>query len=173
MTLMNWNLLKKTCKEVGIPAAVADHYEKGGEGALELVDIIIDVCRNKSQFKFLYDINLPHISKIELIAREIYGADSIEFSPLALEKLKNINSNTDFSDFSICMAKTHLSLSDNPELRGVPKGWQLFIRDIIVFTGAKLIVPVVGQINLMPGTASDPNFRRIDIDLKSGKIIGI
>lgn len=165
--------VKKTCKEVGIPAAVADHYEKGGEGALELVDIIIDVCRNKSQFKFLYDINLPHISKIELIAREIYGADSIEFSPLALEKLKNINSNTDFSDFSICMAKTHLSLSDNPELRGVPKGWQLFIRDIIVFTGAKLIVPVVGQINLMPGTASDPNFRRIDIDLKSGKIIGI
>lgn len=164
---------KKACQERGIPVAVSEHWEKGGEGALELVDLVIDACKNKSSFNFLYSFELPHISRIELIAREVYGAQSIEFSPIALEKLKNINSNPEFSDFSICIAKTHLSLSDNPELRGVPKGWHLFIRDILIFTGAKLIVPVAGEISLMPGTASDPNFRRIDIDLQTGKVIGI
>ncbi|MGB9710839.1 MAG: formate--tetrahydrofolate ligase [Thermodesulfovibrio sp.] len=165
--------VKKACEEIGIPVAISEHYEKGGAGALELVDMVIDACRNKSSFKFLYDNNLPHISRIELIARQIYGADSIELSSEALEKLKNINSNPEFSQFSICMAKTHLSLSDNPELRGAPRGWQLFVRDILIFTGAKLIVPVAGEINLMPGTASNPNFRRIDVDLQTGKVIGI
>jgi len=165
--------VQKACEETGIPAAISEHWEKGGEGALELADMVIDACKNESQFKFLYDLNLPPVSRIELIAREIYGADSIEFSSTALEKLKNINSNPEFSDFSICMAKTHLSLSDNPNLRGVPKGWQLFVRDVLIFTGAKLIVPVAGEINLMPGTASNPNFRRIDVDLQTGTVIGI
>jgi len=89
------------------------------------------------------------------------------------EKLKKINSSPEFSDFSICIAKTHLSLSDNPALRGLPRGWELFIRDVLVFKGAKLIVPVAGEVNLMPGTASDPNFRRIDVDIKTGKVNGI
>jgi len=95
---------------------------------------------------FFNDTNLPHISRIELVARQIYGADAVEFSSTALDKLKNINSDSEFSDFSICIAKTHLSLSDNPALRGVPEGWQLFIRDILIFKGAKLIVPVAGEI---------------------------
>jgi len=135
--------------------------------------VVMDVCRAKSNFNFLYDIKLQHISKIETIAREVYGADAVEFSPLALEKLKKINSSPEFSDFSICIAKTHLSLSDNPALRGLPRGWELFIRDVLVFKGAKLIVPVAGEVNLMPGTASDPNFRRIDVDIKTGKVNGI
>ncbi|MDW7973595.1 MAG: formate--tetrahydrofolate ligase, partial [Thermodesulfovibrio sp.] len=92
---------------------------------------------------------------------------------LALQKLKIIDSNKDYSDFSVCIAKTHLSLSDNPTLRGVPKGWQLSIKDILVFNGAKLIVPVAGDISLMPGTASDPNYRKIDIDLTTGKVKGL
>lgn len=165
--------VKKACEEIGIPVAISEHWEKGGEGALELADLVIDACRNNSNFNFLYENNLPHISRIELIAREIYGADSVEFSPLALEKLQAINSKKEFADFAVCIAKTHLSLSDNPALRGVPEGWQLFIRDILIFYGAKLIVPVAGEISLMPGTASSPNFRTIDVDLQSGKVTGI
>jgi formate--tetrahydrofolate ligase len=163
----------KACEEVGIYGVISEHWKKGGDGALALADVVMDVCRAKSNFNFLYDIKLQHISKIETIAREVYGADAVEFSPLALEKLKKINSSPEFSDFSICIAKTHLSLSDNPALRGLPRGWELFIRDVLVFKGAKLIVPVAGEVNLMPGTASDPNFRRIDVDIKTGKVNGI
>lgn len=165
--------VKKLCLERGIFVAVSEHWKKGGQGATELADLVIDACERPSDFKFLYAQTLPHISKIELIARQIYGADSVEFSDLALQKLKNINSNKDFLDFSVCIAKTHLSLSDNPSLRGVPKGWQLYIKDILVFNGAKLIVPVAGDISLMPGTASNPNYRRIDVDLNTGKVIGL
>ncbi|MEN2994297.1 MAG: formate--tetrahydrofolate ligase [Thermodesulfovibrio sp.] len=166
-------LVKKFCEEIGVPVAISEHWRKGGEGALMLSDIVIDLCKSSSNFKFLYENSLPHISKIELIAREVYGADSVEFSSVALEKLQSINSNKDFSDFSICIAKTHLSLSDNPSLRGVPEGWHLFVRDVIIFHGAKLIVPIAGEINLMPGTASNPNFRKIDVDLQTGKVIGV
>ncbi|MEN2985437.1 MAG: formate--tetrahydrofolate ligase [Thermodesulfovibrionaceae bacterium] len=166
-------IVKKLCLEKGLSVAVSEHWQKGGKGALELADLVIDACENSTKFSFLYEENLPHISKIELIAREIYGADSVEFSDLALQKLKIIDSNKDYSDFSVCIAKTHLSLSDNPTLRGVPKGWQLSIKDILVFNGAKLIVPVAGDISLMPGTASDPNYRKIDIDLTTGKVKGL
>lgn len=165
--------IKKYCKEIGVPLAVSEHWEKGGEGALELVELVMEACKRGSKFRFLYESRLPHISKIEKIAREIYGADSVEFSPLALDKLQSINEKKEFEDFSVCIAKTHLSLSDNPNLKGVPEGWQLFIKDILVFHGAKLIVPVAGEINLMPGTASNPNFKAIDIDLKTGRVIGI
>ena len=165
--------VRKTCELAGIPVAISEHWAKGGQGALELADAVINACQNESGFEFLYDTNLPHISRIELVARQIYGADAVEFSSTALDKLKNINSDSEFSGFSICIAKTHLSLSDNPALRGVPEGWQLFIRDILIFKGAKLIVPVAGEINLMPGTASTPNFRKIDIDLNTGKVTGI
>ncbi|GAB6183293.1 formate--tetrahydrofolate ligase [Thermodesulfovibrio hydrogeniphilus] len=165
--------IKKYCSDMGIHVAISEHWEKGGEGALELADIIVDVSKKSSDFRFLYENNLPLISRIELIAREIYGADSVEFSPAALEKLQSINSHKEFADFSICIAKTHLSISDNPSLRGVPKGWQLYIKDVLIFYGAKLIVPIAGEISLMPGTASSPNFRTIDVDLKTGKVIGI
>lgn len=166
-------ILKNSCKERGFLVAISDHWRRGGEGALELADIVITTSEKKSNFKFLYDPNLPHISKIELIARTIYGADAVEFSSNALEKLRMINSKPEFSDFSICIAKTHLSLSDNPSLRGVPKGWQLFVRDVLIFSGAKLIVPVAGEISLMPGTASTPNFMNIDVDMETLKVYGI
>ncbi len=165
--------IKKRCDELGISVAISKHWEKGGEGALELADMVTDASKKSSDFRFLYENDLPVISRIELIAREIYGADSVEFSTAALEKLQSINSNKEFADFSICIAKTHLSISDNPALRGVPKGWQLYIKDVLIFYGAKLIVPIAGEVSLMPGTASNPNFRIIDVDLKTGKAIGI
>lgn len=167
------DFVKRLCEEKGIWVSISEHWLKGGEGALDLAEKVIEACKIKSKFKFLYDLELPHISRIELIARMIYGADSVEFSPVALDKLNKINSKSEFSDFSVCIAKTHLSLSDNPSLRGVPKGWQLYVRDVLIFNGAKLIVPVAGEISLMPGTASNPNFRNIDIDLETFKVKGI
>jgi formate--tetrahydrofolate ligase len=167
------NLVKKLCEENGIIVAISEHWQKGGEGALDLVDKVIEACKIKSKFKFLYELELPHISRIELVARMVYGADSVEFSPIALEKLNKINSKQEYSEFSICIAKTHLSLSDNPNLRGVPKGWQLYVKDVLIFVGAKLIVPVAGEINLMPGTASNPNFSNIDINFESFNVKGI
>lgn len=166
-------LLKRLCRERGLLVALSEHWLKGGEGALELAEAVEDACREPVNFRFLYGDDLPFSSKIEIIAREVYGADAVEFSSEALEKLRYINSKEEFSDFSISIAKTHLSLSDNPNLRGVPKGWQLFVRDILIFCGAKLIVPVAGDITLMPGTASLPNFRMIDIDPSERKVIGI
>lgn len=166
-------LVKKICKERGLLVALSEHWSKGGEGALELADMVMDACDRITDFKFLYENELPHSSKIEIIARKVYGADAVEFSSQALEKLNMINSKPEFADFSISIAKTHLSLSDNPMLRGVPKGWQLFVRDVLIFSGAKLIVPVAGEISLMPGTASLPNFRNIDLDLENKKVQGI
>ncbi|MCX8033829.1 MAG: formate--tetrahydrofolate ligase [Thermodesulfovibrio sp.] len=167
------DFVKKICEERGIWVAISEHWLKGGEGAIDLADKVIEACKTEPKFKFLYNLNLPHISRIEIIARMIYGADSVEFSPVALDKLNQINSKPEFSDFSVCIAKTHLSLSDNPSLRGVPKGWQLYVRDVLIFNGAKLIVPVAGEVSLMPGTASNPNFKNIDIDLESFKVKGI
>lgn len=166
-------LVKKLCTERGLSVALSEHWLKGGEGALELADMVIDACEKPVDFKFLYDHNLPHSAKIEVIARNVYGADSVEFSNGAIEKLNTINSKPEFADFSVSIAKTHLSLSDNPSLRGVPKGWKLFIRDVLIFNGAKLLVPVAGEISLMPGTASMPNFRKIDIDPETSKVKGI
>ncbi len=166
-------LVQKLCEEQGILASVSEHWSKGGEGALDLADKIIEASSRQSNFQYLYDMELPLLSKIELIARSIYGADSVEFSSIALENINRINSKKEFSDFYICIAKTHQSLSDNPQLRGVPKGWQLCVKDILIFHGAKIIVPVAGNISLMPGTASNPNFRNIDIDLETLKVKGI
>ncbi len=166
-------LVQKLCEEQGILASVSEHWSKGGEGALDLADKIIEASNRQSNFQYLYDMELPLLSKIEIIARNIYGADSVEFSSVALEKLNKINSKEEFSDFYLCIAKTHQSLSDNPQLRGVPKGWQLCVKDILIFHGAKIIVPVAGDISLMPGTASNPNFRNIDIDLETLKVKGI
>lgn len=167
------DLVKRLCEEKGISVSLSEHWLKGGEGALDLADRVIDACKEESKFRFLYELSLPITSRIEVIARTVYGADSVEFSPLALDKLKRINSKPEFYDFSVCIAKTHLSLSDNPSLRGVPKGWQLYVRDVLLFYGAKLIVPVAGEISLMPGTSSTPNFRNIDIDLENLRVKGI
>jgi len=166
-------LVKKICEQHGVRAAVSEHWLKGGEGALELADAVMDACNEPSEFRFLYDLDEPVKSRIEKIAKEVYGADGVIYLPDAEAKIKMIEADEELRRMPICMVKTHLSLSDNPNLKGVPKGWQLRVRDVLIYRGSGFIVPVAGDISLMPGTGSDPAYRRIDVDVETGKVKGL
>ncbi len=165
--------VKRLAEAAGARVAVSKHWQYGGEGALELADAVIDACNEPNEFKFLYDLSTPLRQRIELIAREVYGADGVEYTPDALAKAKKMEEDPEIAKLGTCMVKTHLSLSDNPNLKGVPKGWKLHVRDILTYKGAGFVVPVAGAIKLMPGTASDPAYRRVDVDVNTGKVKGL
>jgi formate--tetrahydrofolate ligase len=145
----------------------------GGDGAVELAEAVVDACEDKKRFKFLYDDNISLNSKIELIAKEIYGANGVKYSDKAQAKLTQIQKHPEFKFYGSCMAKTHLSLSHDSSWKGRPEGWILPINDILIYGGAGIAVPVVGDVKLMPGTASDPAYRKIDIDVNTGKVKGL
>jgi len=166
-------LVRKTAEQNGALAAVSDHWLKGGEGAVELAEAVVTACEEESNFKFLYELDTPLRKRIELIAKEVYGADGVTYTDEALEKAKAFEADPQANELGTCMVKTHLSLSHDPDLKGRPRGWELPIRDIMVYKGAGFIVPVAGAIKLMPGTASNPAFRRIDVDVKTGKVQGL
>jgi formate--tetrahydrofolate ligase len=166
-------LVRKIAEQNGALAAVSEHWLKGGDGAIELAEAVVQACDEKNDFKLLYELETPLRKRIELIAKEVYGADGLEYSDEALEKAKALEADPVSKTLGTCMVKTHLSLSHNPDLKGRPKGWTLPIRDILVYKGAGFIVPVAGAIKLMPGTASNPAFRRIDVDVKTGKVQGL
>lgn len=165
--------VRRIAEAAGARVALSKHWQYGGEGALELADAVIDACNEPNDFRFLYEISTPLRTRIELIAEQVYGADGVEYSPEALAKAKKMEADPEIAKLGTCMVKTHLSLSDNPNLKGVPKGWKLFIRDILTFKGAGFVVPVAGAIKLMPGTASDPAYRRVDVDVETGKVKGL
>lgn len=165
--------IRRLAEAAGARVALSKHWQYGGEGALELADAVIDACNETNNFKFLYDLSTPLRQRIELIAKEVYGADGAEYSPDALAKAKRMEEDPEIAKLGICMVKTHLSLTDNPNLKGVPKGWKLFVRDILTYKGAGFVVPVAGAIKLMPGTASDPAYRRVDVDVNTGKVKGL
>jgi len=165
--------VRRLAEAAGARVALSKHWQYGGAGALELADAVIDACNEPNNFKFLYDLSTPLRQRIEMIARTVYGADGVEYTPDALSKAKRMEGDADISKLGTCMVKTHLSLSDNPNLKGVPKGWKLFVRDILTYKGAGFVVPVAGAIKLMPGTASDPAFRRVDVDVETGKVKGL
>jgi len=166
-------LVRKAAERAGARCAVGEHWLKGGEGALELADAVIEACEEPVGFQYLYPMEMPLRQRVELIAREVYGADGVSWSLEAQEKAGRFEEDPRFRGYYTMMVKTHLSLSHDPSLKGVPKGWVLPIRDILVFTGAGFLCPVAGDIKLMPGTSSDPAFRRIDIDVKTGQVRGL
>ncbi len=165
--------VRRMVETAGARVAVSEHWLKGGDGALELADAVLDACEEESNFKFLYELDVTQRHRIEMIAENVYGADGVEFSSEAVQKLKAIEADPELGQFATCMVKTHLSLSDNPALKGVPKGWKLFVKDVLIFRGAGFVVPVAGDIKLMPGTSSDPAYRRIDVDVETGKVKGL
>jgi formate--tetrahydrofolate ligase len=166
-------LTRKMCEEAGARVAESNHWKYGGEGALELADAALDACNDKVNFKFLYDLKTPLRKRVELIAKEVYGADGVSYSPEAKAKAERFEKDTKFRDYATMMVKTHLSLSHDPTLKGVPKGWTLHVRDFLTYGGARFICPVAGNISLMPGTSSDPAYRRVDVDAKTGKVKGL
>lgn len=166
-------VIKKSVEEVGVRCAVSKHWRYGGEGILELTDMIIDACEESVDFKFLYPEHMPLREKVNVIAKEVYGADGVSWTQEAEEKAKEIENDPKMKNFSVMMVKTHLSLSHEPSWKGVPKGWTLPIKDVLIFAGAEFVCPMAGTISLMPGTSSNPAFRRVDVDTTTGKVMGL
>lgn len=165
-------LVRRHVEKVGARCALGEHWLKGGDGALELADAVADACQEKSEFQFLYPLDMPLRKRVERIAREVYGADGVSWSPEAEEKAQGFESG-EFQDYTTMMVKTHLSLTHDPDRKGVPTGWTLPIRDILLFSGARFLCPMAGAITLMPGTSSDPAFRRVDVDVETGEVRGL
>jgi formate--tetrahydrofolate ligase len=166
-------LVRKIAEEHGALCAVSDHWSDGGKGAIELAEAVVAACMEENHFKFLYELETPLRERIELIAREVYGADGVSYTDEALEKVKRFEADPAAKELGTCMVKTHLSLSHDPDVKGRPTGWVLPIRDILTYKGAGFVVPVAGSIKLLPGTGSDPAFRHIDVDVNTGKVRGL
>jgi len=166
-------LIKKIAEQNGALAALSEHWLKGGDGAKELAETVITACNEKNHFKFLYELSMPLRQRIELIAKEVYGADGVSFTDTATAKAKAFEADPEIAKMGTCMVKTHLSLSHDPNIKGRPRGWTLPIRDILIYKGAGFVVPVAGDIKLMPGTSSSPAFRNLDVDVKTGRVKGL
>uniref|UniRef100_A0A7V6A4K7 Formate--tetrahydrofolate ligase n=1 Tax=Desulfobacca acetoxidans TaxID=60893 RepID=A0A7V6A4K7_9BACT len=166
-------MVKRCCEAEGVRAAEGNYWRYGGQGGLELADAVIDACKEKVDFRFLYPTEMPLRQKIETIAREVYGADGVIYTPEAEAKAKAFEADPKYKDYHVMMVKTHLSLTHDPTRKGVPKGWHLAVRDFLLYSGAKYICPCTGTISLMPGTSSNPAFRRVDVNLDTGKPYGL
>jgi methylenetetrahydrofolate dehydrogenase (NADP+)/methenyltetrahydrofolate cyclohydrolase/formyltetrahydrofolate synthetase len=166
-------MVRKYAEEAGASAPVSTHWADGGDGALEFADAVIDACKGEPDFKFLYPLETKLRDRVELIAKNVYGADGVAWTPAAEAKAKMLESDPKYDDFTTMMVKTHLSLTHDPSVKGVPKGWTLPIQDVLIFSGAKFLCPCCGAISLMPGTSSDPAYRRVDVDVNTGKVTGL
>lgn len=166
-------IVKKAAEAAGARCAESQHWLKGGDGALELADAVIDACNEKNDFKYLYPLEMKLRDRVALIAKEVYGADGVSWLPEAEAKAKMLEDDPKYADYATMMVKTHLSLTHDPTLKGVPKGWILPIRDVLIYSGAKFLCPCAGTISLMPGTSSNPAFRRVDVDVNTGKVSGL
>jgi len=166
-------LVKKAAEAAGARCAVSTHWADGGDGALELADAVIDACNEENDFQFLYPMETKLRDRVEKVAKVVYGADGVSWTPEAEAKAKRFEADPQYDDYGTMMVKTHLSLSHDPTRKGVPKGWTLPIRDVLIYSGAKFLCPCAGAISLMPGTSSNPAFRRVDIDVKTGKVQGL
>ncbi len=166
-------MVRKAAEEAGARCAVSTHWADGGDGALELADVVKEACEDTNEFKFLYPLEMKLRERVEKIAKVVYGADGVSWTPDAEAKAKSLESDSKYDEYTTMMVKTHLSLTHDPVLKGVPKGWTLPIRDILIYSGAKFLCPCAGTISLMPGTSSDPAFRKVDVDVKTGKVSGL
>jgi formate--tetrahydrofolate ligase len=166
-------LVRKYAEKAGARCAVSTHWADGGDGAVEFAEAVKEACEEKNKFKFLYPISTKLRARVEKIAKVVYGAKGVSWTPEAEAKAKMLENDPQYNDYATMMVKTHLSLSHDPALKGVPKNWTLPIRDILIYSGAKFLCPCAGTISLMPGTSSNPAFRRVDVNTKTGKVKGL
>jgi methylenetetrahydrofolate dehydrogenase (NADP+)/methenyltetrahydrofolate cyclohydrolase/formyltetrahydrofolate synthetase/formate--tetrahydrofolate ligase len=165
-------LVRKAAEGFGAEAAVESTvWANGGKGGAKLAEAVVQACEKPSNFRFLYPLEIPIKEKIETIATKVYGADGVDYSPEAEAKI-NLYTKLGYDKLPLCMAKTHLSLSHDPNLKGVPKGFILPIRDIRASVGAGFLYPLCGEMRTMPGLPSKPAFLNVDID-EQGRIVGL
>jgi methylenetetrahydrofolate dehydrogenase (NADP+) / methenyltetrahydrofolate cyclohydrolase / formyltetrahydrofolate synthetase len=166
-------LVRKAALEAGaMDAVVSRHWMEGGKGAIALAQAVIKACEKPSHFKFLYPLDIPVKEKIETIAREIYRADGVDYSPEAEAKIEQFTK-LGFGDLPLCMAKTHLSFTDKADQKGAPRGFRITISDIRASVGAGFLYPLLGTMRTMPGLPTRPVFYDVDVDLKTGKVVGL
>lgn len=164
------NLIRKLCEKERVEAVTCEVYEKGGEGGLNLGEKVIELCEKKNNFRFLYDLNETIKEKIEKVAQNVYGADSVKYTKRANSVIKNFEKHG-LDKKMICMAKTQYSLSDDPKKHGAPKNFSITVRDIKIANGAGFIIPLCGEIMTMPGLSKNP--AAINMDIVNGKIKGL
>jgi len=166
-------LVRRLSKEAGaLDAVMTNHWAEGGKGAVALGEAIIAACEQPGNFQFLYPLEMSIKEKIETIAKKMYGADGVEYSAEAEEKIALYTKNG-FDGLPICMAKTHLSLSHDPNLKGAPTGFTVPIRDLRASVGAGFLYPLLGTMSTMPGLPTRPVFYDVDLDLETGKVVGL
>ena len=166
-------MVRKAAEAAGARCAASTHWADGGDGALELADVVKEACEDTNDFKFLYPMEMKLRERVDKIAKVVYGADGVSWTPEAEAKAKAFESDAKYNEYTTMMVKTHLSLTHDPSRKGVPKGWTLPIRDILIYSGAKFLCPCAGTISLMPGTSSNPAFRKVDVDVNTGKVSGL
>jgi len=166
-------MVRKYAEGQGAYAAVkSTHWAEGGKGAAALAEAVVGACEQPSDFKFLYPLEWGIKQKIEHICKEIYGAGGVSYEPLAEQQIETYEK-AGFGHLPMCMAKTHLSLSHDPNLKGVPTGFTVPVREVRASVGAGFIYPLLCTMSTMPGLATHPAFMDIDIDLETGKIVGM
>ncbi len=166
-------MVRKAAIEAGaMDAVVSRHWMEGGKGAVALAEAVVKACEKPSNFKFLYPLNIPVKEKIETIAREIYRADGVDYTPEAEAKIEQFT-RLGFGDLPLCMAKTHLSFTDKAEFKGAPRGFRVTISDIRASVGAGFLYPLLGTMRTMPGLPTRPVFYDVDLDLETGKVLGL
>lgn len=166
-------VVRKAAEAAGARCAKSTHWADGGDGAVEFAEAVKEACEEETNFKFLYPIEMKLRDRVEKIAKELYGADGVSWTSDAEAKAKMLEGDSKYDDFATMMVKTHLSLTHDPTIKGVPKGWTLPIQDVLIYSGAKFLCPCAGTISLMPGTSSNPAFRRIDVDTATGEVKGL
>jgi formyltetrahydrofolate synthetase len=166
-------LVRQAALDAGaMDAIVSTHWMDGGEGALNLAKAVVAAAEKPSSFHFLYPLELTIAEKLEIISKEIYGADGIDISPEAAEKIA-LYTKLGFDKLPICMAKTHLSFTTDPNQKGAPSGFRIPIRDIRASVGAGFLYPLCGEMRTMPGLPTRPVFYDVDLDLETGKVLGL
>jgi formyltetrahydrofolate synthetase len=153
-------------------AVVASHWMNGGEGAVALAEAVVKAAEKPTDFHFLYPLDMSIKEKIETICKEIYGADGVDYLPEAEKKIE-LYTRLGFDKLPLCMAKTHLSLSHDQTLKGVPKGFRVPIRDIRASVGAGFLYPLLGEMRTMPGLPTRPVFYDVDVNLETGRVVGL
>jgi formyltetrahydrofolate synthetase len=151
---------------------LSEVWAKGGAGGAALAEAVVRACEQPNGFRFLYPLDIPIKEKIEIIAREIYRADGVDYLPEAERKIE-LYTRLGYDRLPLCMAKTHLSFTHDPKLKGAPRGWRLPIRDVRASVGAGFLYPLCGAMRTMPGLPTRPAFVDVDIDLKTGKVVGL
>jgi methylenetetrahydrofolate dehydrogenase (NADP+)/methenyltetrahydrofolate cyclohydrolase/formyltetrahydrofolate synthetase len=166
-------LIRRRAKEAGAEdALLCTHWADGGDGAVDLARAVIAACEQPSNFQFLYPLEWSIKEKIEKIAKEIYGAGSVTYTPEAEAKIE-LYTRLGFDKLPICMAKTHLSLSHDPTVKGRPRGYVFPVRDIRASVGAGFLYPICGEMRTMPGLPTRPVFYDVDLDLETGRVVGL